>query len=103
MDILKHCAVNNVPEFNFLKAIEECGEFTEVLIKLQTKRSDKRPDMNEAIKEFGDVMYRGKIALMTLFPGVALEKIEQEIDNHIHMKLKKLEGYLVANKETKHL
>lgn len=103
MDILKHCAVNNSPEFNILKALEECGEFSEVLIKIQTKRSDKRPELNEAIKEFGDVMYRGKIALMSLFPEATLKQLEQEIDSHIHMKLTKLKGYLVANKETKHL
>lgn len=99
-EIMEFCAKNNTKEFNLLKAIEECNEFSEVLIKLQTKSKDKQPDLNEAIKEFGDVFYRGTIALMALFPNLSLELLGDEIDAHINYKLQKLINYKTEGKYT---
>jgi hypothetical protein len=99
-EILNFCANNNTKEFNLLKAIEECNEFSEVLIKLQTKSEDKKPNLDEAIKEFGDVHYRGVIALLSLFPNLSIELLIREVDNHIHYKLQKLINYKTEGKYT---
>jgi hypothetical protein len=93
--ILMFCATKNPPAFNYNKALEEAGEFSEVLIKLQTKHLEnpKRPDKMEAIKEFGDLQYRGVIALMTLFPDKSVEEILTDVTEHIETKLGKLIQY----------
>lgn len=94
-EVIEYCIANNPPEFNYNKAIEECIEFQEVLVKLQTKEitNPKRPSREDAIKEFGDLSYRGIIALGTLFPEKDLEEISDKIDEHIMSKLMKLKEY----------
>lgn len=95
-----YCAVNNNASYNFNKALEECVEFSEVIIKLQTKdpNNEKYPDKNEAIKEFGDLFYRGLIALKTIFPEKKLSIITEEINKHIEYKLNKIDEYVKDRK-----
>lgn len=94
-EILEYCIGSNPPEFNFNKAIEECIEFQEILVKLQTKEitDPKRPSREDAIKEFGDLSYRGMIALGTLFPEKDIEELCDDIESHIMGKLEKLKEY----------
>lgn len=101
-EIIDFCAKNNAPVFNYNKAIEETTEFNEVLIKLQTKHPDnpKYPDKNEVLKEYGDMVYRGFIAIKTLFPDYSSIVLKGEIDAHIEMKLLKLIKYKNEGKYT---
>lgn len=94
-ELLVHLRTTNKPTYNFNKATEECVEFMEVLIKLQTKgkANPKRPDKIESIKEYGDVIYRGLVALMTLYPDASPENLLGYVNAHIHEKLSKLQGY----------
>lgn len=94
-EILQFCSVNNSTAFNLFKAAEECIEFQEVLLKLETKapENEKRPDVSEAIDEFGDVIYRGFIKLKELFPDLTSEVLLESIDNRIEYKLGKLIEY----------
>ena len=92
MEIIDHCVEKNPPEYNIDKAMEECIEFQEVLIKLRTKNATnpRRPKEVEALKEFGDVIYRGIIALRTIFPDANLEDILLDVNEHINKKLSRL-------------
>lgn len=94
-EILRIIFEENSPEYNFLKAFEENTEFSEVLVKLQTKSmtNTRRPPVTEAIKEYGDVVYRGFIALMTLFPESSMEQIKEDVNDHIDYKLGMLNHY----------
>lgn len=94
-EILQFCSINNSPAFNLFKANEECIEFQEVLLKLETKapENEKRPNVSDAIDEFGDVIYRGIIKLKELFPNVATEVLIASIDERINYKLGKLIEY----------
>jgi len=94
-EILRFMAENNPAVFNFNKALEEGGEFAEVLLKNQTKSdlNPRKPSITEAIKEYGDQQYRGFVALMTLFPEASIDSIELEISNHIDYKLNNLIKY----------
>lgn len=93
LELLHYLARNNSIQFNINKALEEAVEFQEVVIKLQTKHKDKRPPMNEAIKEYGDFIYRGFVYLLSLFPEQSKEEIENAVEAHIDYKLKKLIKY----------
>lgn len=99
-EILQYCAKTNTYTFNMNKALEECVEFQEVLLKLQTKSPEKQPDKVEAIKEFGDLFYRGLIALMTIFPELSEDDIHTQMAEHIKIKLTTLHNY---KKEAKYL
>lgn len=98
LEILTYCAEKNPAEFNFNKAIEEATEFVEVLVKLQTKHNPKRPNEREALKEYGDLFYRGLIALKTIFPDKSFKEIEDDVDAHIAYKLNKLIEYKESGK-----
>lgn len=91
-ELLYYCADNNAAIFNMNKALEEAIEFQEVIVKLQTKHptNKKRPDPIEAYKEYGDVVYRGLIALMNIFPEDTVEDIQDNVRMHIQGKLGKL-------------
>jgi len=93
-NLYMYMAQNNDPIFNYNKALEECVEFMEVIIKLQTKSktNPKRPKASEAVGEFGDMVLRGVVALMTLFPED--EEIAEKIEDHISKKTQKLLGWL---------
>lgn len=96
LEILEYMAVENPKSFNVLKALEEAVEFQEVLCKLQTKHPNnkKRPDKDELIKEFGDVIYRGLVAIKSEQPdlsydeifALAIKRIEFKLDNLIKYK-----------------
>jgi len=94
-EVLDHCVANNPPAFNMNKALEEAVEFQEVLLKLQTKHPDnpKRPTRTDALEEYGDLLYRGLIAVRTLFPDLTGEEVEDKINEHIDIKLTKLAKY----------
>lgn len=98
--IIEYCATNNPDVFNFNKALEEFNEFSEVLLKLQTKHPDnpKRPKPEDAVGEYGDSIYRGFIALLTLFPDKSTEDVVDMIIDHIENKLGKLIGWLKEGK-----
>lgn len=93
MAIMEYCASENEKSFNLNKALEEAVEFQEVLIKLQTKSPEKRPPLGEAIKEYGDLAFRGMIALKTLFPEASYDDLTDRVTEHILYKLTKLKGY----------
>lgn len=86
---------NNSFEYNMDKAIEEAIEFAEVLVKLKTKHKDnpKRPKLEEALKEFGDVILRGSVAVMQLYKDEETDPAEF-VEQHIQTKCNKLIGYL---------
>jgi len=88
-------AEENSVEYNFKKVVEELFEFGEAITKLETKHetNPKKPESNEAIKEFGDVIFRGVVYLMNIFPDQTVEEIQQRVNDHINYKLQKLEGY----------
>lgn len=94
-DILDFCATNNSDSFNYNKAVEELIELQEVLVKRQTKHkyNPKRPDKQELIKEFGDVIYRNLIVLMQDFPELDTDTIMYHVQEYINYKLMKLEEY----------
>lgn len=91
---------SNNPEYNYLKALEECSEFMEVLCKLQTKHKDssKRPDAYNLITEFADLMYRGTIAIHTFFPELTIDGLQEHIEEHVDKKLSALKNLLAKNK-----
>lgn len=94
-EIIEYCAKNNKFGYNSDKAIEEAIEFAEVVVKLKTKHKDnpKRPDKEEALKEYGDFVYRGMIYLKSLFPEKSLDEISEDVSEHIYSKLDKLVQY----------
>jgi hypothetical protein len=83
--LLKICALENTKEFNFNKALEESSEFSEALLKYQTKA--------DILGEYSDFIYRGLISIKTLYPNLTLEEIEEKINNHILKKLEKMEEW----------
>lgn len=95
LELIEHCSSNNPPAYNFDKAVEECIEFMEVLVKLRTKHADNpsRPKPEEALKEFGDVIYRGMIALKTINPDRSTEELCGDISAHIRKKLNRLANF----------
>lgn len=95
IEVLSYMAVTNPASYNYNKALEECVEFQEVLIKVQTKhpKNPKRPNPQDAIGEYGDTMYRGLVALMNLFPNKSIEQILEEVSKHVDKKLGNLRKY----------
>ena len=89
---------NNTESFTMFKVFEEMAEFQEVLTKLKTKRSDKKPPLEEALKEYGDVVYRGLFALLALNPEASVDQITSAVETHIGNKLTKLNEYLALGK-----
>ena len=94
---------NNTKEFNFNKALEEAVEFQEVLIKLQTKGPEKKPDREEALKEYGDLCYRGMFVLMQLYPEYSAEDLEERVKEHMDYKLSKMYKNLKEGKYTNNI
>lgn len=90
---LIYMAANNTESFNYNKALEEAVEFQEVILKLQTKQVDKKPDKVEAFKEYGDLIYRGLVAIMTIYPNMTIDGILEIVKNHIDYKLDKLRDF----------
>src|SRR5688572_23436404 len=51
--------IEHLPEQqNILKAVEECAELQEVLIKYLTKSPEMKPKKEKIIEEMGDVIFR---------------------------------------------
>jgi hypothetical protein len=98
-EIIRVMAVENSKSYNFNKALEECTEFAEVILKLQTKSSSnpKKPHLKEATKEFGDTVFRGLVALQTLNPDKSIDEILQDTSDHIDYKLSNLMRYYSEN------
>lgn len=78
--------------YNMNKALEESTEFSEVILKLQTKSAShpKRPPLEESIKEYGDFVYRGFVSLASLHKEMTFEEIKAQVNNHIDYKLRNL-------------
>jgi hypothetical protein len=93
--LLKICALENTKEFNFNKALEESSEFSEALLKYQTKADSNpsKPTKKDILGEYSDFIYRGLISIKTLYPNLTLEEIEEKINNHILKKLEKMEEW----------
>lgn len=98
--LLQYCATHNTFSFNMNKALEECVEFMEVLLKLQTKKKEglKGITKDDAIKEFEDFRYRAEIALMSMFPELTRMEIVNIGYKHRLEKINKLKGYLKEGK-----
>lgn len=99
-DIIEYCVQNNPVEFNFNKAMEEASEFLEALLKYQTKHPDNenRPKREHILKEYGDFVYRGVIAVRSLFKDLTSEQVDDKIEAHITKKLDKLIEWQKDNK-----
>ena len=68
-------------EKNILKAVEECAELQEVLVKLLTKGESTRPKIEKIIEEAGDVMFR--IYVLTEMLGITdktFDRTEQKAE-----------------------
>lgn len=91
--LLSYLAHSNSDNFNYNKALEEAIEFQEVIVKMQTKIPERQPDPKELIKEYGDFVYRGLIAILTKFPEMTVKEAQQQVEKHIEMKLGRLEVY----------
>lgn len=70
-----------------LKAIEECTELNEVLIKTITKNIDSKPSIDKIIEETGDVLVR----LMVLIEKLDIREV---VDKRITKKLLEIEKYI---------
>ena len=92
LELIEHCSSKNPLAYNFDKAVEECIEFMEVLVKLRTKHEDNpsRPKVENALKEYGDVLYRGIIAIKPLYPDRSTEELFGDVSAHIRKKLNRL-------------
>lgn len=94
-EIIDFCAVKNTPEFNTIKVLEEIAEFQEVVTKIVTKHPNNpdKPQKEELIKEFGDLIYRGIVYLKQQFPNMSIKDIDDALQARIEKKLSKLEEY----------
>lgn len=95
-DLIDFMVETNKPEFNYNKAVEEATEFTDALVKHQTKHPDNpnRPKRKDVVNEYADFMYRGLLALLTLYKGEKNEnQIGEMIEEHIRYKFSKLQSY----------
>lgn len=95
IEILEIILENNDRSYNVYKALEETTEFNEVILKLQTKNktNPKRPEKLEAKKEYGDMVFRGFLALMQEFPYEEINDIVKDVSDHIDYKLNNLKKY----------
>lgn len=78
---------------NILKAVEECAELQEVLVKYLTKAPDLKPKKEKIIEELGDVIFR-TMAVAALF------NVEDEVEKRIEDKAKVLYEWAVNKFET---
>jgi hypothetical protein len=99
-ELLQYMVDNNSAEFNFNKALEESSEFSEALLKYQTKHPDnpKRPAREEILKEYGDFMYRGMISLRVIFKDKTLDEIAEMVRAHMENKLERLAKWRAEGK-----
>lgn len=94
-DFLLSLVRGNFKDYNIDKAIEECVEFLEILIKTKTKVLAKKPDKMALIDEFGDLMYRGMVAIQDVIFSDEddFSKLDEAINARIAKKLKELYNY----------
>src|SRR6185503_2344484 len=92
-EILLFLSKDNDRNYNFDKALEESAEFSEVLLKYKTKHPERKPDPKKILEEYGDLVLRGFIALLTLYPDSSIEEIKEEVKRHINKKLSKLQKF----------
>lgn len=92
-NLFNHLKNTNNYSFNMNKVVEECIEFSEVIVKLQTKRPEKAPNKIEALKEYSDLMIRGMVALSCIFPEKTIDEITDDIGRCGMEKLSKLENW----------
>ena len=93
MALLESLAGDNPVSYNFDKALEEAAEFSEALLKFKTKKPERRPNRMQILEEYSDFMYRGFIAIQTLFPDKTQEEILTMCQSHINKKLAALTKY----------
>lgn len=100
IDLPNHCAKHNDFSFNMNKALEECNEFCEVILKLQTKTKEglKGITKEDAIEEFSHLILRSEIALLTLFPEMNRLQLWNNVTKYKRNKLKKLQSYFKQGK-----
>lgn len=94
-DLLEYMATQNTEIFNHLKALEEKDEYGEALVKFLTKsaKNPRRPAKDEILNEYGDLIYRGLVSLMRLYPELSIEVILSKVENHIEEKIEALRGW----------
>lgn len=105
-ELMRELAESNDHDYNLRKALEEAIEFSEVMVKMLNKSRDNRPSMTDAVDEFGDVIVRGTIALMSLQVNVLNEDanittVEEMLEERITKKLNRLRVYLKDGKYEK--
>lgn len=91
--MLMYMAQNNPKMFNLTKAAEEASEFADVLLKTVNKKPEKAPDVQDVIDEFGDVFYRGIVALMTL-TGKSFEEVGDLVAARCDKKISRLHEFV---------
>lgn len=99
IDVIEYCAKTNTLQHNLNKALEESIEFQETIIKFQTKHPDSknRPTIQDMIDEFGDLQYRGMIALIAV-SGLSPEEVEELVSERVMKKLENMEKYILEGK-----
>jgi len=70
---------NLTEERHVLKALEECAELSEVLLKYLNKAPQYKPGKEKIIEEMGDVMYRlGVLAKKMNIEGEVSARLEEK-------------------------
>lgn len=73
-------AKNNDESFNYTKLAEELAELSEVVLKMNNKGTDKRPNKELFAEEAGDVMIRMLITGSMLFGEDFFDKMQTRME-----------------------
>ena len=95
-DFLKLIAKGNLESFNYTKLAEELAELSEVVLKMNNKGVDKRPNKQLFIEEAGDVMIRIFIAGFMLFPEE--EELPTKLQERMDFKVGRMVQNVIAKK-----
>lgn len=94
--VAKQFAESNDFNHNMLKAAEEATELSEVCLKMVNKGPDFKPDPKEILEEYADVVYRGLIAVFTVFPDEDIDDLLGQVCDRMEHKLTQM----IERKET---
>ena len=88
-EVIKRMLVNNDPDYQLIKALEELSELQTALLQFITKKG-RKTTKQDVIEEIGDVKIRMKI----------LEKVfgKKAVNKRVTEKLTKFDGYMNEKK-----
>jgi len=91
LEIVNKVVASNPIQYNFMKALEEMSELSEVLLKKMNKKGTaKEPSNQEIIDEISDVLMRTQ--------GLAIIFGEEAVEARLNSKLAKLDQYIAEGK-----